>query len=134
MALLVAGIFASPARAQSDFQGKFTFPYEVQWGKAVLPAGNYVLTFDRGMAGTMLVVSDANSRWNVAFEPINIHEDSAKADSELLITVLGRKHVVRSLTITELGQTFVYPAGRAFRHAIEEARVTQKVPILAAKK
>lgn len=134
VALLVAGIFASPAKAQSNYHGKFTLPYEVQWGTAVLPAGNYLLAFNRGIDGTMLVVTDANNRWNVAFEPINIREDSAKAHSELLITVLGREHVVKSLTIAELGQTFVYPASRKFERAAEEARATQKVSILVAKK
>ena len=33
------------ASAQS-LKGTFTLPYDVQWGKAVLPAGPYKVTFD----------------------------------------------------------------------------------------
>jgi hypothetical protein len=36
---------ASSASAQS-LKATFTLPYEVHWGKAVLPAGPYSITFD----------------------------------------------------------------------------------------
>jgi hypothetical protein len=45
-ALLATILFAGSANAQSPFKGKFTLQHETRWGQAVLPAGDYILTFD----------------------------------------------------------------------------------------
>ena len=42
-AAIVTGVSVGSARAQS-LKATFTLPYEVQWGKAVLPAGPYTVT------------------------------------------------------------------------------------------
>jgi hypothetical protein len=131
--LLTAGLCSSPANAQSDFQGKFTLPYVAQWGKAVLQPGDYLLTFNHdSMGGTSLVIRDAKSQRVVAFEPTNIREDSGEGGSVLIIGTSGGQHLVRSLSIAELGQAFVY--SRASAREVEEARQTRSVPVIVAEK
>jgi hypothetical protein len=131
-ALLATCLFGGSANAQS-FKGKFTLPSETHWGQAVLPAGDYQLRFTQNSFGTeMLVIQNAKSRRIVAFEPVNIREDSTKGESALLITTRGHQRIVHSLRIAELGQAFVYD--RALARAAEEARQTQDVPVVVAQK
>ena len=132
-ALLATCLLARPANAQAGMQGKFTLPSETHWGQAVLPAGDYLLTFTRDSMGTMLVIRNAKSDRIVAFESVNIREDSAKGEkSALLIGTRGEQRIVHSLRIAELGQVFVYH--RALARAVEEARQTQAVPVVVAEK
>ena len=131
-ALLATTLFAGSANAQS-FKGKFTLTHETRWGQAVLPAGNYILTFDNHISD-MLVVRDAKSLYGVAYEPANIRQDSTGGESALLIAVRGSQQVVHSLRIAELGQVFVYDRALANRREVEEARQSQAVPVIVAKK
>ena len=112
--LLTTYMFAGPANAQSNITGKFTLPYEARWGQAVLPPGDYQLTFVNNNAGTMLLIRDAKSLRGVAFESVANSEQSGEGPSALLIGTKGKQRVVYSLTITELGEAFVYerPTGR----------------------
>jgi hypothetical protein len=125
--LLTAGLFGSAANAQSQFRGKFTLPYTVQWGKAVLQPGEYLITFDQH---GMLVIRDAQSQRAVTFEPTNNREDSGEGGSALIIATRGEQHVVRSLRIAELGEAYVY--SRPSARKVEEARHT--VPVIVAAK
>lgn len=130
--LLAAGLLAQPANAQTGIRGKFTLPFETHWGKAVLPPGDYELKFVNGNVGPMVAIRDAKSLRTVAFESINIREDNAEGTSALLIGSRGTQHVVYALKIGELGETFVYERPPA--RAVEEARKTQAVPVVVAKK
>jgi hypothetical protein len=136
--LLVIASFTAPANAQSElpqeaFQGKFTLPYEVHWGNALLPAGDYVFGFTQSQTPANIWIRDAKTLRSVAFEPTGIRQDG-KGDSALLVSVRGRQHVVCSLTIAEIGETFVYQCPSARGHETEEVRQTQTVPILLAQK
>lgn len=138
VALLAAVSLGGPAKAQSNVplaavQGKFTLPYEVHWGNTVLPAGEYVLAFTHDQTPGFISIRDAKTLRNVAYEPTSIRED-ANGESALVISARGRQHVVESLRIKELGETFVYQRPSAPRQETEEARRTQTVPILVAKK
>jgi hypothetical protein len=135
--LLAAGFVGGTAKAQSnaaegDVRGKFTLPYEVHWGKAVLPAGDYLLTFTPDMVPALISIQDQKSRRAVALESTAIREDNSDGQSALVIGSRGDQHVVESLRIEELGETFVYQ--RAPRQAVEEARKTRTVPVVVAEK
>jgi hypothetical protein len=132
--LLAACLFGSLANAQSDLQGKFTLHSETHWARAVLPAGDYVLTFTHDNLQPMLVIRDAKSGLIVAFESLAIREDSTGRESALVINVKGHQRVVQSLAIAEVGERFVYESARTHRREAEEARQTQVVPVLVAKK
>ncbi|MGH9715628.1 MAG: hypothetical protein ACRD4R_02710 [Candidatus Acidiferrales bacterium] len=131
--LLASCVFASVAHGQGEVRGKFTLPYTAHWGLAVLPAGNYVLTFTTD-ARQMIEIRNAKSGRLVAFEPMSIRDDSDHGGSALLIGTRGNQRVVYALRIAELQQVFFYD--RALSHArnVEEAHATQAVPILVAEK
>lgn len=127
-------LFASAANAQfSTVEGRFTLPYEAHWGHAVLPPGNYQLTFTDNNTSPMLVIRDTKNLRVVAFEPIQNREGS-KGESALLIASRGKQHVVQSLRIAELGEAFVYERQPAPGRTAEEARNTEAVPVIVAKK
>ncbi len=132
-ALLATILFAGSANAQSQFKGKFTLQHETRWGKAVLPAGHYTVTFDSHLSH-LLVVRDAKTLRAVAYEPCNNRQDSGEGGSALLIGSRGSQPVVHSFRVAELGETFVYDPALANRSAVEEARQTQGVPVIVAKK
>jgi len=132
-ALLATALFAGSASAQSQFKGKFTLQHETRWGRAVLPAGQYTLTFDSKMPN-MLVIRDAKSLHEVAYEPINIKQDSSDGESALLIGVRGSQQVVHSFRAAEFGQTFIFDPALANRRTVEEASQTQDIPVVMAKK
>ncbi|MGH9686431.1 MAG: hypothetical protein ACRD5K_04985, partial [Candidatus Acidiferrales bacterium] len=88
VALMAACVFSGPAKAQSEFHGKFTLPYAVQWGNAVLPAGNYVLGFAQGMEPSFLAIRNAKTQ-HVVVEPANIRDGNAGGESLLVIRVRG---------------------------------------------
>jgi hypothetical protein len=133
-AFVAAGWFAQPASAQAGFQGKFTLPFEARWGQAILPPGDYQLTFVPVGVSTELVIRDATSLRPVALEPVNVREDSKGGRSALLIDMWGNQPVVYSLSIAELGEAFVYERPPAHSHAAEETRQTQAIPVLLAEK
>ena len=128
-ALLVAGGFSGPANAQGRTQARFTLPFEVHWGQAVLPPGDYLVRFPLETPGN-LVIFNATNRREVAIEGTDDRDDSAGRRSALLISTKGREHVVYSLTIAELGETFVYH--RLPNSEVKEARQMQTVPVLEA--
>jgi len=122
--LLATCLSASSARAQSTFEGKFTLPYEAHWGQAVLPAGDYLLSITTTGNPAMVVIQDAKS-----------HRCYAPGESALLIGTRGTQRVIHSLRVAELGVVFVSdPALAHGRTVREEARETQVVPVLQAKK
>jgi hypothetical protein len=128
--LLATCSFARPVNAQSVFQGNFTLPYEVRWGKAVLPPGDYQLLLTNNQ--TVLVIRDAKTYRHVAFEPINIRASSTSGNSALLIGARGKQRVVHSVRIAELGEVFIYDPALARARGVEEARTTSPIPVLLA--
>jgi len=131
--LLTGGLFGSPAKAQSAFQGTFTLSQETRWGQAVLAPGDYVIAFDSHDPST-LVVRDATSRRPVAFESVQIRDESAGGKSALLIGVRGAQRVIHTLRIAELGEEYVYDPKLAHGRVTEEARQTEPIPVLFARK
>lgn len=132
--LVTAGLFARVSIAQSDFQGKFTLPYEVQWGKAILQPGNYLLSFNHDGAQRLAVVRDAKTKHVVALERTLISEDSKVGKSALLIGTRGKRRVVYSLRIELFGEAFVYDPALKQASATEQASNRRTIPVLMAKR
>ena len=121
--------FAAAANAQS-VTAKFTLPYEVHWGTATLPAGEYAISMDSLHTAIALVQSASN---NVSFfTRIPVMADSSKSPASLVITSFQGDRRVRSLNV--LGKSFVYePLTRAEREQIAKGRM-QIVPVFIARK
>jgi hypothetical protein len=136
--LLATGCFGGSAKAQSslpqaDYQGKFTLPFEAHWGKAVLPGGDYQVSFAPGVS-SVLVIRDAKTYRAVAFEPATIRNGADGEASALLIAIRGNQRTIHSLTIAELGETYVFNPALAHPGKVEEARRVPVVPVLTAQK
>lgn len=132
--LLATCLSARSARAQSAFEGKFTLPFEAHWGQAMLPAGDYQLSITTTGNPTMVIIRDAKSGRHVASVAPPIRQD-ATGESALLIGTRGTQRVIHSLRVAELGVVFISdPALAHGRPVREEARETQVVPVLQAKK
>ncbi len=128
---------ASVVAAQSvPFRWEFTLPYEAHWGRATLPSGDYVLTFEYVTMHEppTAVVRDAKSLRIVAYEPLGIREDSTKGDSALLIATRRGRRIIHSLRIAQLGQVFVYDPALAHAHVVEQVGDTPVVPVVVAEK
>jgi hypothetical protein len=130
--LLATCLFTDTAKAQS-LQGKFTLHHTARWGQAVIPAGEYRFTLDRGAEPAMVVIYDANTGKRVAFVTSPIAETDAKGDSALLIGRCGNQREIYSLRLAELRETFVYDPALAHHHGIQEADA-EEVPVLRAGK
>jgi hypothetical protein len=133
-AALVASCFAgATANAQTAFKGKFTLPYEVRWGKAVLSPGEYTLSMTASDPGDMMI-EDARTGQTVAHLIFPSREDAGPGGSALLIGTRGQQLVVHSFRVAELRTTFVCDPSLAHpRRSREEARQSQAVPVLQAK-
>ena len=137
LGLLAALLCACVANAAPSFQGKFTLPNEVRWGKAMLPAGDYLLRVDHVNAATLVTIQEAKSRNTVAIVLSTISDGNKNIEegSALLIGTRGGQSVVHSLRLAELGMVLVYdPSLARARKEIEEAHNNQAVPVTAAMK
>jgi hypothetical protein len=130
LALAMCG-FTAAANAQS-VTGRFTLPYEVHWGTATLPAGEYMITMDSLHTAT-LVQSVSNSQSFFTHMPtIN---DSTKRPTSLVITSSRGERRVRSLNLPQYGKSLIYePLTKAEREQLAKAGQVQSVPVFAAKK
>lgn len=131
-AMLAAGLCASTGYAQTNFSGKFTLPYEVQWGKSVLPAGQYFITMNP-MRPTAIVQS---ADGKIAFyTPIPTQSTSEKGTTALKVLARGNERIVLSLNLPERGLSLVYrPTTAAERELLAKADHESTVPLTAAKK
>ena len=118
---------AAAANAQ-NVTAKFTLPYEVHWGTATLPAGEYAISMDS--LHITLVQSAQN---NLSFlTRIPVMADNSKGPASLVITSFQGDRRVRSLNV--LGKSFVYePLTRAEREQIAKGQM-QIVPVFIARK
>jgi hypothetical protein len=134
LGLLVCFLGAGVANAAPLYRGRFTLPYEVRWGQAVLPAGDYLLGFQEIGTRVFVLIRDAKSGKDIAFlAPLG--NSDAKGASALVIAGEGNQRVVHSLRLAELGEVFIYePALARGTEDVREASKMQTLPIMAVKK
>jgi hypothetical protein len=124
--------FAAAANAQSSFTGKFTLPYEVHWGTAILPAGEYTITMDT-LHTAALVQSASNNQSFYTRVPMT--DDSEKGAPCLFITVHGDERMIRSLNLPQFGRSLIYnPLTKAERELLAKTGQVRTVPVFIARK
>lgn len=131
-AAIAVGVSVGPASAQS-LKGTFTLPYDVKWGKAVLPAGPYTVTFDslRGPA----IVRTSTGRGVAIVMARSVDKAMDDQPSALLITKIENQHVVRCLNLREVDTAFVYrPFTKSERSLVGKVDESLAVPIRMAQK
>jgi hypothetical protein len=131
-AAIAVGVSVGPASAQS-LKGTFTLPYDVQWGKAVLSAGAYTITFDRLQGPAIVRTSTGEGRAIVM--PRAVGKAMTDQPSALLITKIENRHVVRYLNLRDANVSFVYrPFTKSERTLVGSNDESQAVPVLMAQK
>jgi len=129
--LLAAFAFAAAAKA-STVAIKFNLPFEVHWGKKILPPGEYSVTMDSN-ANVALV--QAVHGQTAFYTPIPIKTYNRTGNAGLYIMVRGDQRFVRSLNLPERGISFVYrPVTEAEREILAKADQLQTVPVTTAGK
>lgn len=131
MSFILVGI----SQAQLDiptFTGKFTFTTQVQWGKTILPPGDYTITIGSSSMPSFALVRDSKGR-PVARFMSGIDDRKASAGNALLIREKNGQLRVYALALASLGEVLVYDRALA-REEILEARTPQAVPVMLAKR
>jgi hypothetical protein len=129
IALALATV-ATPARAQAAYRGSLTLPFEVQWGRAVLPAGEYTLALT-SISQPMRVIDDGGR--TRAFVYGSVERPRVGQGTFLLVTRDGSKRTVRSLNCPEWGVDLVYrPFTRAERDLLASGRQEENLAVRVA--
>ena len=104
---IAVGLSVGSASAQPLVKGTFTLPYEVHWGKAVLPPGQYSITIDDARRPSL--VSNTLTGERRAFVMARALSDAMKGQpTALLITKIENERFVRSFNWREGNQSFIY--------------------------
>jgi hypothetical protein len=127
VAVLLGSLSPGAAPAGDVYSGKVTLPFEVRWGGAILPAGEYWLTMD-SIDGPLHVV-DASGRGRALLYGYPNDPSSAQPTS-LLVTRDGARRTVRSFNCPPWGHKFVYePFTRAERDLVAREDRTETVAV-----
>ncbi|MBZ5696144.1 MAG: hypothetical protein LAN36_12390 [Acidobacteriia bacterium] len=130
---LTACLFTATVNADPLFKGKFSLTSEVHWGKAVLPAGEYVLKVD-GMS-QFITVDNAGNGQTVLHELARIGQSDPNGKNELRVSTRGRQRAVYSVQLAGFGEVFHSKSGptRAEKEAAEGGKI-EDIPIIIANK
>jgi hypothetical protein len=129
--LLATCAFAAAANAQT-LAAKFTLPFEVHWGKNVLPAGKYTVSMDSST--NVALIRSANGE-TVGFTPVPTRATSHSGNTALFVMVRGNERLVRSLNLPSSGISLIYPpTSSAQREILAEADHVKPVPVITAGK
>jgi hypothetical protein len=124
---------AGAASAQPLVKGTFTLPYEVHWGKAVLPPGHYSIAIDRADRPALVTMPTGKVLTYVlarSFEDAMTDQPTA-----LMITKAETQRVVRSFNWREGNRRFIYRAfTEAERQQLASATDVETVTIRMAQK
>jgi hypothetical protein len=123
--------FTATANAQS-VMGRFTLPYEVHWGTATLPAGEYTIAMDSLNSATLVQSASNSQSFFTRMPTIN---DNTEGPMSLVITSSQGERRVRSLNLPQYRRSLIYePLTKAEREQLAKAGQIQSVPVFAAKK
>jgi len=131
--VLAACFLAATAQGDTLYRGKFTLANQVQWGKATLPAGNYVLTIDS--AGQLMTIQNADNGATLVREFARIGDADPNGDGKLRVAVRGHQRTVYSVELAGMGEVFHTKGGltRAEKEAAGSENL-QAIPITVAEK
>ncbi len=128
IALAVGCLLAGAASAQ-DFIGTFTLPFEVQWGTAVLPAGNYKIEHN-SLRRTDMVTVSGEGKAVMTVPASQSFEADRSAKSALVLARVNGKAVVRALVLSEIEMEFTYAWPKGKRVLVAEGPILiQRIPV-----
>jgi hypothetical protein len=125
---------AHPQAIAPAYQGRFTLPYEVQWGGSTLPAGSYVITIKSIGSPVIALIRSTGSKDIVTYVQSGAATPKKDGRNALLIASRDGKEVVHSLALSDVGLIFVYDPTLAHPKSVPEARTLKAVSLFSAKK
>ena len=135
--LFASFLFATAAQAQGQrpaYAGKFTLPYEVHWGKSVLPPGDYTLTI-KSTGAPMIALLRSASGDAITYVVNRSVDTGSKGMNALLIKERGGQRIVHSLALNDLGLVLIYDPSLAHeKPLVQEAKNVRAVPVISANK
>lgn len=119
------------ANAQSTvLSGTFTLPYQVRWGQAMLPAGQYSIRFTSMRLQATIYSMDGKI---ALFVFTARSADSEQGPSSLTIVTRENERRVASMNLPSAHVSLVYsPLTKAEREELVRAKQIQTVPLIAA--
>lgn len=118
LALLALGVTSVQAQAVTPvtFSGTFTLPFDAQWGRMTLPAGDYSLYYGHVSSGGSYLVEVAGEKGTSHrgfILPIPGGDRVSSSDNTLICIREGDKGYIRELRMGLIGQAarFAIPHG-----------------------
>ena len=133
--LVLSLLFVGTTQAQGDltvYFGKFTLAHQVHWGKSVLLPGDYTLTIKSTATPVLALVQKVDGHAAIRVMS-GARENKTNGVDALLIKEKDGQLRVHSLSLAQLGMVLIYDPLLA-QEPVQEARVSQSVPILWARK
>ncbi len=110
-AFLLIALFPSTAGAQVAAKGSFTLPFEIQWGKWTMPAGNYTFTLDRAVPGGIVKIQSEDLTATFLINHTTTFGHELFGDSELHLRHVNGTWHVQELHLPPLGRGLSYRRG-----------------------
>ena len=118
LSLAVLLLDAAGAKAQTlrgpDFAGTFSLPFEAQWGKTTLPAGDYALRYSWLSAGYAIVEVRGKEEGSPHAFILPVGKYSVSTTKSALVCVRqGNAGIIRALEMPQIGEAvnFSMPPG-----------------------
>jgi hypothetical protein len=120
LAALALGSFAGDGNAQTVYQGKFTLPFEVYWGGATLPAGDYKFQLEsQSSAYTLYIRSE---KTNFIIRATSADTGVLSSSARLDLVNISEVQTSKRFEAPELGVTFTYFTPKQKNMAPKEVR------------
>ncbi len=106
--LAVSAMTLTPnlAAAQEPAHGKFTLTHNVNWGNAVVPAGDYEFSYDPYQASAVLTLTKLSGTRAGFMLLVTNYEDSKPSDSnKLLLESIGDGSYASAMQLADFGMT-----------------------------
>ena len=99
---------AGVANAQTSVcKGKFILPFKAQWGKMVLPAGEYTYTLDKANINGRVTIRQGDKTIGTV-TAVGFWQGNNLKQSELLAVDTGSVYRIRALRLAGIGVAYSY--------------------------
>jgi hypothetical protein len=132
VAAIVLSILATAVEAQSNrvtFRGKFTLPYEVRWGRSVLPAGDYSFTVSSGASLPDFITVSSKEKSAVILVGETTRCDSCSG--ELLVVRSRGQRAIRELQLPGSRSVFYHAKPDVPRDELGKQKGIERIRVAA---
>jgi hypothetical protein len=106
--VLAMGMATSQGKAQTNYTGKFTLPFEAKWGTTVLKPGDYTISMDSRAQTFKYLVLSGEGKSAIIIADVTEYAGQTTRHSDLVLVNNGRGYAVRTLDAGEAGMTLTF--------------------------